>query len=70
MDGPDWFAQCADRHGAAARDGAVRQERHDRDAGPASTMLTIVSVLVVSSEAAWRTYQRRRMAEEYRDDQW
>ena len=25
---------------------------------------------VVDDEAAWRRYQRRRMAEEYRDDQW
>ncbi|MBI4477855.1 MAG: ribbon-helix-helix protein, CopG family [Acidobacteria bacterium] len=25
---------------------------------------------VVDDEAAWRRHQRRRMAEEYRDDQW
>lgn len=25
---------------------------------------------VVDDDAAWRKYQRRRMAEEYRDDQW
>jgi hypothetical protein len=25
---------------------------------------------VVDDEAAWRRYQRRRMAEEYRDDEW
>ena len=25
---------------------------------------------VVDDEAAWRTYQRRRMAQEYRDDEW
>jgi metal-responsive CopG/Arc/MetJ family transcriptional regulator len=25
---------------------------------------------LVDDEAAWRRYQRRRMAEEYRDDQW
>lgn len=25
---------------------------------------------VVDDEPAWRRYQRRRMAEEYRDDQW
>jgi metal-responsive CopG/Arc/MetJ family transcriptional regulator len=25
---------------------------------------------VADDETAWRTYQRRRMAEEYRDDEW
>jgi hypothetical protein len=25
---------------------------------------------IVDDEAAWRRYQRRRMAEEYRDDEW
>ena len=25
---------------------------------------------VVDDEAAWRDYQRRRVAEEYRDDEW
>jgi len=25
---------------------------------------------VVDDEAAWRRYQRRRMSEEYRDDEW
>ena len=25
---------------------------------------------VVDDEAAWRRYQRRRMAQEYRDDEW
>ena len=25
---------------------------------------------VVDDEAAWRRYQRRRIAEEYRDDEW
>ncbi len=25
---------------------------------------------VVDDEAAWRRYQRRRMAQEYRDDKW
>lgn len=25
---------------------------------------------VVDDEVAWRRYQRRRMAEEYRDDEW
>jgi metal-responsive CopG/Arc/MetJ family transcriptional regulator len=25
---------------------------------------------VVDDQAAWRRYQRRRMAEEYRDDEW
>lgn len=25
---------------------------------------------VVDDEAAWRRYQRQRMAEEYRDDEW
>jgi hypothetical protein len=25
---------------------------------------------VVDDDAAWRRYQRRRMAEEYRDDRW
>jgi len=25
---------------------------------------------VVDNEPAWRRYQRRRMAEEYRDDRW
>lgn len=25
---------------------------------------------VVDDETAWRKYQRRRMAEEYRDDEW
>ena len=25
---------------------------------------------VVDDDAAWRRYQRRRMAEEYRDDEW
>jgi metal-responsive CopG/Arc/MetJ family transcriptional regulator len=25
---------------------------------------------VVDDEKAWRTYQRRRMADEYRDDEW
>ena len=25
---------------------------------------------VVDDEAAWRRYQRRRMAEEYREDEW
>jgi hypothetical protein len=70
---PDLVAfadEAARRRGTSRSDLVARLLEAERVREQAQAYLDRHGWDIVDSDSAWRRYQRQRMAEEYRDDEW